>query len=79
MHPWRDPTRPTRWTKEGKLVYTNHPNSDPVMLELRTTLRGLIAGPMVDGVTHGALADVCRAMTKRQEELEHGLVEFPTI
>ena len=66
---WRDPTRKTKWTKEGKLVYDDVLELDIVLQDLKVNLRALIRGKQVDGITNKALYDVCKAISLREKVL----------
>lgn len=70
MPAWREPGRPVRWTKEGKLEYCETTHTDPISKVLCSLLTRLVNQPLIDGFSVDALGEVSRALTLRKEELE---------
>lgn len=66
---WREAGRPVSWTKEGKLVYTDAPLRDPLIITLKEMLSQLINHTHIEGFTNRQLYLVCKAMRIREEEI----------
>lgn len=67
---WRDPTRPVKWTKEGKLVYVTLPSQDDLLVNLKARLRNIINNWHDTSVGHKRLRRVIRAITQREKEIK---------
>ena len=65
----RDFNRPVEWTKDGRLVYSDIPDIDPILRALRETLKRLINHRGVEGFTNNELYHVCIAYNLRVKEL----------
>ncbi len=70
MHPWREPGRPVIWTNDGRLVYNDVQERDPVIRYASALLRTLIKSKYVDGYTNDALFHVCVVLNRRTDELK---------
>lgn len=71
---WREAGRPVAWTREGKLVYTDTGERDALLLSLKQLLSRIIRHKHTEGFTNDALADVCKAIRLREEELNAELL-----
>jgi len=67
---WRDPDRPTIWTKDGRLVYVKQPKKDPIIWALNLGFKRLINHKSVDDFTNHELYRLCVASQLRLKELE---------
>ena len=67
---WREEGRPTIWTREGKLVYNDVLERDPVLAELRLVFKKLIHSTPVKLSRNDELAAACKAWVLRKEELK---------
>jgi len=67
---WRqDMTRPVKWTRDGRLVYDDYKETDPVLIKLKAEFRALIDGVPTNDRDH-KLAVACGAWIERKAELE---------
>lgn len=66
---WRDESRPTIWTRDGRLVYVSQPEADYIIWNITLTLKRLINHEGIDGFTNRELYHVCAALRLRKDEL----------
>lgn len=73
--PWqRDTSRRVRWTKDGRLVYDDYQERDPVLSKLQTELRALIAGSEPNiRKRDERIFQICKEDVARRRYLEHHL------
>ena len=67
---WRDESRSTVWTPDGRLVYADHQERDTILWHLNFTFKRLINHEGIDGFTNHELYRACVAWLLRKDELQ---------
>ena len=68
----RDFSRSVEWTADGRLIYSDVPDLDPILRALRETLKRLINHRSIEEFTNQELYHVCVALYLRKDELTFG-------
>lgn len=70
---WRqDHTRPVRWTKDGRLVYNDYIEKDPILKGINAEIHELVIGEFTRTRDH-ELAKLCGKYVNRKKDLGENL------